>query len=320
MRYRILVNHAARNGADERWLGIVRSAFNGRDHDILIPGSLDAMRRAARETVEDGIDVVVVVGGDGSLNVVANQLAHSGTAMAAVPAGTANDLARQLGMPLTPYESCRAILTGEKAHIDLGLVNGHYFLTGGGTGIVSRVAIGVHKLKSRAGFFGALVRSLGSAAYPLYSAWLLLTASDVPQTLSLRVDGTDLGERDALALFIHNQPAIGRTVMACPLTRPTDGTLGYCRIGWQKRARSLWILAMLNRDGAHALAEEVELGEGTDFVLTAAAPLDFMADGEVLTQASSLRISTAPGGLRVIVPVGATQFQTPSTVPVSKCT
>lgn len=320
MRYRILVNHAARKGADERWLGLIRTAFAGSDHDIIIPGSLDAMRRAARESVQDGVDVVVVVGGDGSLNLVANQLVHSSTALAAIPAGTANDLARQIGMPLTPRESCRAVLTGEPQTLDLGEVNGNYFLTGGGTGIVSNVALGVHRLKSQSGLSGALVRALGSSAYPLYAGWLLLTAPDIPQTMVLSVDSVDRGQRTLLALFIQNQPAIGRTVTPCPRTEPADGTLGYCRIDWRNRVRGLWITALLNRNGAHLGAEEVELGEGCDFTLSAEEALQFMADGELLAEAPVLRIRAVPSALTIIRPIGVEPPQGRAIRPISNPT
>lgn len=260
------------------------------------------MRRVARESVVEGVDVVVVVGGDGSLNVVANQLVNTETALGIIPAGTANDLARALKIPLTPRESCRAILNGEIRTIDVGRVNGRYFLTGGGIGIVNDVAEGVHALKSRSGLLGAFTRALGSAAYPLFSGWLVLSAAKIPQTVTLCVDGRDRVQSVILALFIQNQPFIGRTVTSCPHTRQFDGSLGYCRIDWRTRARSLWIAALLNRAGAHEGAEEVELGEGKTFTLVGDEPLSFMADGEPLARAETLEIAVIPAGLRVVSP------------------
>jgi YegS/Rv2252/BmrU family lipid kinase len=302
LRYRILVNPTARNGADARWVGIVRAAFARTDHEIVIPGSFEAMCRAARDAREDGVDAVVVVGGDGTLNAVANQLVGGPVALAVVPAGTANDLARQLGVPLTPHEACQAILRGERRTMDVGVVNGQCFLTGGGTGIVSEVGIGVHAIKSGKGVAAWLTRSLGSLAYTLYSAWLIVSAPRVAHSLTIR-----LGDREPvtgllLAMFVHNQPAIGRTVCACPGTQPDDGTLGWCRLTWTGRLRGLLLAAAMNRGGAHVGLAGVSAGEDRELVLSSEEPLDFMADGELLAQASTLTISVLPASLWVVAP------------------
>ena len=302
LRYRILINPTARNGADGRWVGIVRAAFARTDHEVVIPGSFEAMCRAARDARDSGVDVVVVVGGDGTLNAVANQIVGGSVALAVVPAGTANDLARQLGMPLTPLEACQAILTGERRAIDVGVVNGQCFLTGGGTGIVSDVAIGVHALKSGKGLAAVVTRALGSLAYTLYSAWLIATAPRVAHRLTFRCGKQEAVTGLLLAMFIHNQAAIGRSVSACPGTRPDDGTLGWCRLTWQGRLRGLWSAAAMNRSGAHVGHPGVTAGEVSELELSADEPVEFMADGELLAQASRLVIEVRPGALWVVGP------------------
>ncbi|MEB3328081.1 MAG: YegS/Rv2252/BmrU family lipid kinase [Candidatus Sericytochromatia bacterium] len=302
LRYRILVNPTARNGADARWVGGVRAAFARTDHEIVIPGSFEAMCRAARDAREDGVDVVVVVGGDGTVNAVANQLVGGPVALAVVPAGTANDLARQLGMPLTPLAACQAILRGERRAMDVGVVNGQCFLTGGGTGIVSDVAVGIHALKSGKGLAAWFTRALGSLAYTLYSAWLIISAPRVAHVLTLRLEGQPPVTGLLLAMFVNNQPAIGRTVCACPGTQPDDGSLGWCKLVWTSRLRGLWLAAAMNRGGAHAELAGVNAGEARELELTADEPLEFMADGELLAQASVLRISVLPASLWVLAP------------------
>lgn len=76
------------------------------------------------------IDLMVVAGGDGTLNFVVNAMKKKGLdiALGVIPAGTANDFARALGMSREPLEAARQIASGRTEHIDCGCVNGIYFV------------------------------------------------------------------------------------------------------------------------------------------------------------------------------------------------
>jgi YegS/Rv2252/BmrU family lipid kinase len=303
-----LINQAARSGGDARLVRIVREEFAGSRHEIVIPSSYAEMCEAARTAVTDGVDVVVVVGGDGTLNAVANQLVGSNVALAVVPAGTANDLARQLGMPMTPREACQAILAGRRAAMDAIQVNGQHFLTGGGTGLVSEVAIGVQGLKTRNGRIGRLTRALGSLAYTSYSVLLLAFARNVDQKITPYLDDEALPTRRTLALFVNNQATIGRCVTACPQALPDDGRLEVCVIGKRVRWQSLFTALLLNLGGRHVDRREVRLGQGRELTLKSPEPMDFIGDGELLAQALELRLKVVPAALQILLPGGGEDF------------
>lgn len=72
-------------------------------------------------------DVVVVAGGDGTLNLALPAFLGEGAPLGILPLGTANDLARTLGLPANPVEAALAIATGRVTYIDVGRVNGRYF-------------------------------------------------------------------------------------------------------------------------------------------------------------------------------------------------
>lgn len=72
-------------------------------------------------------DVVVLAGGDGTLNLALPALRGEGAPLGILPMGTANDLARTLGLPLDPTEAALTIATGRVAYIDVGRVNGRHF-------------------------------------------------------------------------------------------------------------------------------------------------------------------------------------------------
>ena len=75
----------------------------------------------------DQIDLVIVGGGDGTLNTVVNSLVEHQLPLGILPLGTANDLARTLGLPLAIADACQVIAAGHSKAIDLGKVNGRYF-------------------------------------------------------------------------------------------------------------------------------------------------------------------------------------------------
>jgi diacylglycerol kinase family enzyme len=127
--------------------------------------------RLAQSAANAGVDVVVCLGGDGTLNEVANGLAGSQTALAPLPGGSTNVFARTIGLPNDPIEATGALLDGLSAgHIEpvgLGWVNGRYFLFHVGVGFDAEV---VHQVERRAG----LKRYAGHPLfiYAAFTSWL----------------------------------------------------------------------------------------------------------------------------------------------------
>ncbi|MDP9452048.1 MAG: diacylglycerol kinase family lipid kinase [Actinomycetota bacterium] len=125
--------------------------------------------RLAQGAAAAGTDLVVVLGGDGTLNEVANGLARSRTAMAVLPGGSTNVFARTLGLPNDPIEATGAVLEaleqGAVHTVGLGSVNGRYFLFHTGIGFDAAV---VAQVERRAG----LKRYAG---HPLYTYATLST-------------------------------------------------------------------------------------------------------------------------------------------------
>ncbi|WP_267384061.1 lipid kinase [Cyanobacterium sp. uoEpiScrs1] len=76
---------------------------------------------------QDSIDLVIVGGGDGTLNAIVDSLVDMKLPLGILPLGTANDLARTLKIPLAVDQACRVIAQGKLKYIDLGCVNGKYF-------------------------------------------------------------------------------------------------------------------------------------------------------------------------------------------------
>src|SRR5947208_16225917 len=128
-----LVNPASANGSTgRRWPEIAhRAAAAGLSGDSLLSSARGELTVLARRAVEEGAELLVVVGGDGSVSEVVNGIAGSeGVAIAVIPRGTGWDFARSLGIPSNVHRAIGAALTGETRTIHLGRAT-HRLLSGG---------------------------------------------------------------------------------------------------------------------------------------------------------------------------------------------
>ena len=150
MRYALVVNEAA--GAAERagWTDeTVAALFRRAGLDAVpMPGNdFEARLAAARDA---DVDAVVVGGGDGSMAAAAQRLAAGPLPLAVLPLGTANLVARDLGVPLDPEVAVAQLATWRPRRIDLGEVNGRVFVSKVMLGL-SPVLAGVRRRKRRRG-------------------------------------------------------------------------------------------------------------------------------------------------------------------------
>ncbi len=147
MRVLLLVNSSA-SSVTARGRVMIQKALSA-DHDVTLAETSRRghATRLAQGAAADGVEVVVVLGGDGTLNEAANGLAGSDTALAALPGGSTNVFARTLGLPDDAIEATVVLLEALShrsiRRVGLGVVNGRYFLFHCGMGfdaaIVARV-------------------------------------------------------------------------------------------------------------------------------------------------------------------------------------
>ncbi len=131
MKVLLLVNPFS-SSVTARTRVVIRKALAG-DHDVEL---VETARRGhatrlAQGAASEGTDVVVVLGGDGTVNEAANGLAESSTALAVLPGGSTNVFARTIGLPNDPIEATAVLLEAMEARsvrrVGLGSVNGRYF-------------------------------------------------------------------------------------------------------------------------------------------------------------------------------------------------
>ncbi|MDF2430533.1 MAG: diacylglycerol kinase [Mucilaginibacter sp.] len=210
-----ILNPAA--GSKEPILSHINTVFcdSGIQWDIsLTKKDGDATKIA--KLLKGKTDLIAVYGGDGSLTEVAAALYGSKMPMGIIPGGTANVMAKELGIPLATLEALGLLKNGRNkiVKMDMGLLNGHPFMIRVNLGIMAEMVIDAdRKLKD----------SLGQAAYGITAIQSLVKADSV--NYNLLIDGQKVNEK-GVALTVTNSGSLGiKNFDLLPGITVTDGLL-----------------------------------------------------------------------------------------------
>ncbi len=139
-------------------MSLLPDAFSGHDFDIEHTKERDHATELARDASRGGADVVVVFGGDGTLNEAANGLIKTSTTLGVLPGGSTNVFARTIGFSNNPLDAAaelkEAMATERQRRVGLGKANDRYFLFHLGVGFDAAVVEGVEKRASMKRFAG----------------------------------------------------------------------------------------------------------------------------------------------------------------------
>ncbi len=166
---------------------------------------------AAKKFAEEGYDIVVAIGGDGTVNEVAQGLMNSNTALGIIPMGSGNGLARDLGLPMNYEKAVDVLVSGKAITIDGGTINGQHFFCTSGVGYDALVGNSFANAKSR-----------GLITYAKISVGKFLRYK--PQNYRLHVNGEELHTK-AFLITIANATQWGNNVRIAPEADMNDGLL-----------------------------------------------------------------------------------------------
>ncbi|MCR5192529.1 MAG: hypothetical protein K6D59_04415 [Bacteroidales bacterium] len=185
------------------------------DYSIQYTERIHHGRDLAKAAVEQGIfDAIVAVGGDGSVNDIAGALVGSDIALAIIPCGSGNGLARNLKIPLTPAHAVEVINHFKIAEIDTIDVNGHIVASIAGIGFDAHVA---RRMK--------LAKVRGLQAYAKIIVADYTTYKE--HTYRLVIDGKEI-ERQAWFISFANSNQFGYNTTIAPMAQLDDGLIDIC--------------------------------------------------------------------------------------------
>lgn len=250
------------------------------------------VRQLAAAALRDGSRMVMVWGGDGSVNEAGSALLGSQTPLAIIPAGSGNGLARELGIPLRPAAAIAAALQGTARVIDAGELAGRPFFNVAGVGFDARIASRFDQAPKR-----------GLATYVRISARELLTYVGG----TYRIDCGDPGTialqevHRALLVTVANSPQFGNGARIAPLARLDDGRLDLVVFEEVSRFATMCAVPRLFRGGIERVrgmtTQQIERGR-----IESDTPMSFHVDGEPAEGGTVLEIRVLPRALKVIAP------------------
>lgn len=242
----------------------------------------------AREAASNGATTVVAVGGDGTLNEVANGVAGTDVSVGLIPLGTGVDFSRTLGLPRSPEAALDVVLTGQVRRLDIGIVNDRRFCNVAGTGFDAKVADRVNRTGKKS-----------SGAVPYVQALLqtLFTYRNAP--FQITIDG-DIHEMKSLLMAVGNGRFFGGGMKICPEADVADGRFDVCIVGDVDKFRTIMMLGKVF-SGTHMTHPLVTYERATEVIVE--GPDDFLiqADGEMVgTLPAAFRIEK--GALPMVLP------------------
>ncbi|MBK1782957.1 diacylglycerol/lipid kinase family protein [Prauserella cavernicola] len=243
VRAALAVHPDSGKGAAARIAGTVAARL--RDHverlDLVAANTVEQSRLLMDRSHSDGLDALVVLGGDGAAHQAVQFCARTGVALGLVPCGTGNDLARALGVPTDPIDAVDAVAAalreGRRRRLDLGTVGDTWFATVLCAGFDAAVNERANRMRW----------PRGPRRYDL--AILAELASFRARTLVVDSD-TGRVELPAVLVAVGNTRYYGGGVPICPEADPEDGLFDVTVVGEATRRELVRMLPSL-RTGAH---------------------------------------------------------------------
>jgi diacylglycerol kinase family enzyme len=269
------------------------AARHGWRAEFLVTEKAEDGVTAASSAALDGIDLVVAVGGDGTVRGCAEGLARTGVPLAIVPHGTANLLARTLRVPGHPKAALGVALAvtpgtgGVDRTIDLAVADEVPFTAMAGMGLDAAVVAGT-RLKHQFGWLAYAVSGAAHLALP-------------PARFSIRLDSGAPVERTARSVVVGNSGLLPGGFSLLPDARPDDGLLDvgvlapHGPFGWPRLATR--VLAR-----SHHEDRMLERFQARKVEISATTSLPREVDGELVAASRSLTVTVVPSALTVRMP------------------
>jgi len=243
----------------------------------------------ADQSVTKGFDIIVSVGGDGTVNEVANALEGTDIPLGIIPRGSGNGLARALGIPLNIKRACQTLLENNFSRIDVGVINGKKFFNMTGIGLDAQ--IGWHFNKN----YG---KRRGFLPYVM-SGFKVFFKFDREEVV-VKLNGKTI-KITPLLITITNSSQYGSGAIISPKADPSDGLLDVCLIRNMRFFTGLYHTPKLFT-GTIEKVPYLTIYRASKIDIIRPSPAPFHIDGEPHMGEAHLKIRLLPKALKICLP------------------
>lgn len=284
LRYRFILNPFSGLGRKQTIPTLLDSHLDKDkiEHELILTTHAGHARELAAEAVSQGVDAVIAIGGDGSVNEVGSALIGTETALGIIAAGSGNGLARSFGIPIDTIEAIQHLNTATAVRIDTGRINERAFIGIAGLGFGATVSQRFVGRKLR-GFIGYIP--------------VVLESYRQHRLFSYRLDNEE-EEKEAFVMEFANTTDYGNNAKIAPMAEYNDGYLEWVRISKMPAWRVPRTLARLF-DGSLPDSDLVTHGRIKAITLHHTADIAHV-DGEPFEVDSKVTIRIVPDSLKVL--------------------
>lgn len=302
-RISVFLNSHASQGSTHFSEDDLKKFFFRHELAIHAPHSLDDLNARLLSEVESGVDYIFSVGGDGTANTISQKLIGKNIKLMVLPAGTANDLATEIGITNNIRKVSEIFNSQTTKKIDAININGRYMMSNGGLGMACEVAKTVNSLRKESPLFKKFMKSLGKETYSLIYAQKMLAKAFKTRRIFIESKHSPLLDPRVTSplILVNNQEFIGGKFRVAPYTRNDDGKFNVT-IFLHKNKVDLLKCTLQMLMGMYPKNDKNLISFETDQLTLNSLdnrPLEFFGDGETFPKSDLLNISLEPKALEV---------------------
>jgi diacylglycerol kinase (ATP) len=291
----LIINPTSGASLNSNLLPDLLEVFKSQNLEIEIEQTTpeDDGQQIAAKASTNGVQLVIVAGGDGTIEAVVRAIANTQITLGIIPLGTRNNLAASLNIPNNFHQAVRIIKEGQISSIDLGKVDGYYFLEVVGIGLEASLFPCGEDVKE------AAKKNAFAPIGSIFSGLKTFFAFH-PHRLTLRLDGKLKYHPRTLQINICNSPRYGAEIVLAPNAKMDDGKLDVIYMNRSSKLDHLRHLfsAMRGQPFEHELLRTYQASK---IEIESYLPLEVHADGTCIGQ-TPITIEVAPKALQVLLP------------------
>ena len=300
MEAELIVNLTAGGGKPHKHLNTVLKYLkeNGLNFKVCTTSHQGEAVELAQKAADNGAELIVSVGGDGTVNEIVNGIMKSKNhpPLGIIPLGWANDFIKSTDIPSDIIEACKILIKGKTKKIDTGVINNQiYFANICGVGFDAEVAQLANQIKSK----HPNLRILGAFIYVFATVKKLLSPFSC-HNVKIKFDGQEIHSK-ILFIAISKGKFYGGRFKITPEAILDDGLLEVCVVEEMGRFKYLSIIPKVFK-GTHASIKGINFYRAKEVVIQSSEPVLAQVSGEVIGGQKEFIITLLPKRLKLIVP------------------